>query len=80
MTESNVIGKNCLSDIPDISKDLCTDSTFLDCENCVGTDCNTNFVRAGTKCYQCNGLECLIASIADVVDCTSPCYVGTNGK
>ena len=80
LTESNVISKNCLSDIPNVSKDLCKDNTYLDCEICTGFDCNTNNVRAGTKCYQCTGLECLNVNVADIVDCSSSCYVGINGK
>jgi hypothetical protein len=73
--------KNCYSDLPQSTRDLCSDSNYLDCKKCTGKDCNTDVKRDGLKCHQCTGLDCLeIKTVSDLVDCRSSCYIGMNGK
>lgn len=76
----NVIHKNCISDLPNSTKELCDDSSYLDCKRCSNENCNTDNQREGTKCYKCVGAECLIPGIDDLVDCRSSCYIGLNCK
>lgn len=74
------IHKNCLSDLPESTKELCNDPDYLDCKKCLGENCNTDETREGTKCFQCTGAECLIPDQSNLVDCRSACYIALNGN
>jgi Protein of unknown function (DUF753) len=78
--ENEVIFKECYADVPEETRKICDDPTDLSCSKCNGDLCNIDNKRRGSKCYKCEGLECLNPSLPDVVDCLSECYVGVNAK
>lgn len=79
--EGKILLKNCYSDIPASTRQLCDESDYIDCKKCNGNDCNTALTRDGIKCHQCSGIDCLvIENVANLVDCHSSCYIGINRK
>lgn len=76
--DSEVIHRDCYADAPEGTRDLCDDSSSLDCTKCEGNLCNVDNERRGNKCYQCEGTECFTPGLSDVIDCMSDCYVGIN--
>lgn len=77
--DGNVNYRDCYSDSVTGTRELCDDSSQLTCTKCTTNRCNQEKVRRGTKCLKCQGTECFNPTIpADVVDCTSTCYIGTN--
>lgn len=76
----DVIYRGCYSDAASGTQELCDDTTSIACTKCSSSgNCNSDTTRRGYKCYKCQGLECFKpVHPADVVDCTSDCYVGLN--
>lgn len=80
-TDGTVLLRSCYSDVPDATRELCDDSSYIDCKKCVGDNCNTATTRDGIKCHECSGVDCLIIeTVSTVVDCRTSCYIGLNGK
>jgi hypothetical protein len=75
----HVIYRNCYSDAPNATREICDNEFEIDCTKCQGENCNIDSKRRGTKCFGCNGLECFQPEYpADEIDCLSECYVGLN--
>lgn len=78
---ASVVYKGCYTDVPNDTKDMCDDESYLDCKKCDGNNCNTDMERRGKRCYKCSGLTCFTAGYPnDVSDCLSDCFVGTNSE
>lgn len=77
-----MIYRDCLVDAAQGTQNVCQDSKDLTCSTCTGKLCNNDSTRRGTKCYQCEGLECFKADDpSNSVDClTGGCYVGLNAN
>lgn len=78
--DSKVVFRDCYADVPAETREICDDSSNLDCTKCKGSLCNTESKRRGSKCYKCEGLECASPVLPDVVDCVSECFVGVNAN
>ena len=75
--DGNVNYRDCYSDSEIGTREICDDTSQLTCTKCTTTHCNQDKVRRGSMCLKCQGTECFNPTIpADVVDCTSICYVG----
>jgi hypothetical protein len=72
--------RTCYSDIPNVTRELCDSSNYIDCKKCQGTNCNNQVKRDGHKCHKCSGIDCLFVSAGTIVDCESSCYIGKDGK
>lgn len=78
--ENEVIFRECYADAPLATREICDDTTDLECTKCKGNLCNIDNKHRGNKCYKCEGLECLKPSTPDAVECLSECYVGVNAN
>lgn len=81
--ENNEVNyRNCFNDAALGTQKICDDPTSLSCTKCSSNNCNSDTVRRGNKCYQCEGISCFaeLNYPADIVDCTSKCYIGLNSK
>jgi hypothetical protein len=76
--DSQAVYRNCYSDVNTVIQSLCDDSTNLECSKCTTSNCNTDGVRRGSKCFKCNGPECFNPTLANIQNCQSSCYVGVN--
>lgn len=78
---NEVFYRGCHSDAARGTQDICNDSSQLICSKCLSRNCNKDTVRRGKKCFKCQGVECFMPNFpADVIDCTSNCYMGLNEK
>jgi hypothetical protein len=81
--ENNEVNyRDCYSDAAEGTQNVC-DGNELMCTKCVnGMNCNTDTTRRGVKCFKCEGVDCFkqVNYPADVIDCTSSCYVGINSQ
>lgn len=77
---NQVIYRDCYADAPSGTRELCDDSSNLECTKCSGNLCNVDVKRRGSKCFRCSGISCFTPSLADLVDCQSSCYVGLNAR
>lgn len=78
--ENEVILRECYADAPEGTRQVCDDPLNLECSKCQGSLCNIDNQRRGSKCFKCEGLECLKPALPDVVECLSDCYVGVNSR
>lgn len=73
--------RGCYSDAADGTKDVCDDTTQISCTKCATRNCNSAVKRRGYQCFKCEGTDCFNSNYpADIVDCTSSCYIGVNAK
>lgn len=73
--------RGCYADAALGTKEVCDDPTQLLCTKCRSKNCNQDSLRRGNRCMKCQGLECFkTVTLADVVDCTTNCYVGVNSQ
>lgn len=78
--EKEVIFRECYADAPAATREICDDPTNIACTKCKGNLCNSDVMRRGSKCFKCEGPECLNPSLPDTLDCLSGCYVGLNAR
>ena len=75
-----MVYKDCYADAPESTREICDDPSNIACSKCKGNLCNNEVKRRGTKCFKCEGLECMTPVFPDIVECLSDCYVGLNTK
>lgn len=80
--DGQVLLRDCYLDMPTPTREFCDQEDNYECNKCTGVNCNTDTKRVSTKCYSCQGLDCLdpFESNALIVDCRSECYIGIDGK
>lgn len=80
--EGEVSYRDCYVDAAEGTQALCNDTNDLTCTRCTGKLCNNDFIRRGTKCLKCDGIDCFSADdFSNSVDCPSGgCFVGVNSN
>lgn len=76
--ENDVIYRDCYSDIQEMTRQTCDESSNLLCSKCTESLCNGGPKLEGKKCFKCSGISCFNPSLSELVECNSGCFVGTD--